>query len=149
MAQLNIEAIYSTLFTRLAAISGIVSSDRRLRSISDIQPSNMPYLSMEQGDIMQETQANPRLPKKWVLLCDVIVYTTVGSDPAVTPMMGLNAIVAAIITSLEPDPGYEVQKIGLAYLTSVKIEGKVLMLDDAINGNGIAVIPVRIVTALQ
>ncbi len=149
MAQLNIEEIYNTLFNFVKVTPGIVSSDRRLKSIADVQPSNMPYFSMEQGDIIQETLANPRLPKKWIIPCDLVIYTTVGSDPNTTPMTALNNLVSTIIAKLQPDPGREVQNIGLTYLTGVKIEGKILMLDDAQNGNGIAVIPVRIITSAQ
>lgn len=142
----NFEEVYSTLFARVAAATGLKGSTRRVTPLELVQPSDCPYLILVQGQITQETQRTPKLPNKWVLHCDLVLINKAGADPNAIPLQPLNPIASFIVMAMRPPDGLEKQTLGLSYVYDARIEGEILPMD-AGDGDAIVVIPIRIVSA--
>lgn len=140
------EAIYGSLF---AALRGAVTDlgfrtiSRRVRLWTDVNPADQPALFMQQVSERAE-YAGRNIPIKWDLFVDVPVYVFGGQGPDDSPMPLLNAAIDAI-ESLFPPGGPKPTTFGLRGVSEVRIFGDVEIGQGNLSGQGVAVIPIRIV----
>lgn len=85
----NKETIFSTLYTRMTEVSGVLTSGRKVRHYDDVQPVEQPALFIEQ--VSSDIQSRPNGPGKQTLKANVILYA--WSDSDLGPMPIINGLV--------------------------------------------------------
>ncbi len=139
------ETIYGALFALLqTAVDGLnfKTVSRRVQIWSQIPPEEQPALFMRQ---VREVAVGQRgTPNKWELFVDVPIYAYAGSGPNDLTAPTLNAAVDRI-EKLIPSNGPIVQNLGLKGVSEVRILGEIMYGEGAISGQGVAVVPLRII----
>ena len=135
------EPIYVALFTKLQAISGIVTFSRRLLMWSDVLPPSQPALFQVQKKELQVTRKG--FPAKVTLQVELYLYVNTGNDLTVTPATTINPLVDAIEAALAPDPATGFQTLG-GTVSHCWIEGEIITDEGMLGPQAIAIIPVNI-----
>lgn len=141
------EAIYGALFTLLqSALQPLkfVTISRRSRSWQDVPTEEQPAAFLHQGIQKAVVLPSPAPPTKWELHADFLIYVTAGGDPDASAAPLLNAAVDNI-EKLLPIGGPLVQNLGLPGVVEVRINGEVEYAEGNLTGQGIAIVPIRIV----
>jgi hypothetical protein len=116
------DTIYSTLFTRLQTIAGIVSFTRRPITYAKYGPEQLPALLMVQR---RETPRKPvkGAPTQWSLEVEVLMYFTAGGDVENGPLPAsiLNPYLDALEAIVEPDANMQFGNwLGLAGIEMIR-----------------------------
>lgn len=145
------EAIMRALSDRLAGaqfatpINGRASwalLSRRLKLWSDVASADQPALFItEHGENL--VYAAESQPGKTTLNVDLFVYIAAGKDPDCVPARDLNVALDAIAACLAPDPTLGRQTLG-GLVAHCRIEGRVVKDPGDLDGQGLALVPVRI-----
>lgn len=143
------ESIYGALFLALTkAVSnlGFRTISRQVRLWSEVDPADQPALFMDEKK--EEAITDPRgprgIPIKWELFVDVPVYAFGGQGPDDSAAPVINAALDAI-ESLFPPGGPKVQTLGIPGVSEIRIFGAIEIGQGNKSGQGIAVVPIRIV----
>lgn len=138
---MNREDIYSALFSLLSSAADFVTASRRVQLWSDVPPSSKPALFLYEGDT-EYVRGSEAVPQKVTLSAQILIYTSNGKDPNVIPATQLNDLMDAIDTVLAPSPVTGLQTLG-GLVSHCWIEGKVIVATGDLDGNGLAVIPIK------
>ena len=144
---MNSEVIYQALFNRLSGIEGIKTTSRRLKHFNNVAPDQRPALFVTQGN---QTEAPVKgLDAKVELEVEVYVYIH-ESDPSIPPSVQLNQMIDQVRAKLVPDnPDIcEYQTLG-GLVEHCWIEGTIEVfeaVENMLDDQGIAIIPIRILT---
>lgn len=142
---MNREVILSALFARLSAAASFATVSRRLKLWSSVAPTDKPALFMvERADLY--SHASEAVAETITLQVDVYLYIDAGQDQAGAPISSLNILLDAVDAALKPDPLSRKQTLG-NLVSHCWIEGRLLKDAGDLDGNGVAVIPVRILVA--
>ena len=133
------EPIYSALFAQLAAISGLVTTSRRLLHWTDCGPNMQPALFMTQG-AEDATSQQKGLPYKWALSVKVWVYVNVQDGQAPAPV--INPILDQITALLTPINGNKLTLGGL--VDELIIDGTIETFEGTLGNQEVAVVPIKI-----
>lgn len=87
------------------------------------------------------------MPAKVVMECEAWIYSNAGTDPNIDPATGLNCIIDAVEAIMKPAPGFAVQTLG-GLVAHAWIEGKIDMHPGDLDGQAIAVIPIKILVPI-
>ena len=82
------------------------------------------------------------MPGKVLMDCEVWLYSNAGANPDLAPAIGLNYLMDAVVAALNPFP-LEAQTLG-GLVTHCWVEGKIDMHPGDLDGQAIAIIPVKI-----
>jgi hypothetical protein len=135
------EQIYSTLFSLVASTSGIKTSGRRVKQFTEVNPADQPAVYMVQK--RETAQFQTKLPTKWQLHVDFILYGHNSGQPQVSPMTSLNPIIDSIVNALQPAViNYEQTLGGLC--ERCRIDGDIITDEGVLGDQAIVVIPVTI-----
>ncbi len=105
-------------------------------------PSEKPALFLvEKGDTY--IRASEAVPESVTLDIDVYLYTDAGKDQCTIPASALNSLIDAVDTALLPNPLTGLQTLG-GLVSHCWIEGKIMKDAGDLDGDGIAVIPLKI-----
>jgi hypothetical protein len=88
------------------------------------------------------------LPAAAVMECEAWLYSNAGRDIDLAPGVALNNLIDAVKSALDPVPGMP-QTLGLGGTTTVQhcwIEGRIDMHPGDLDGQAIAVIPIKILS---
>ncbi|PFH29142.1 hypothetical protein [Burkholderia sp. JKS000303] len=139
---MNREPIYLALFAKLSAISGLVTTSRRLRHWNDVQPVEQPALFQVQ--VRENQKPRKGIPALVTFRCELYLYVNTGNALAdVTPATELNQFMDAIEAALAPDALTGFQTLG-GTVSHCWIEGDIVTDEGALGPQGVAVIPVNI-----
>jgi len=118
------------------------SLSRRVRLWSDVALADQPALFLaEHGETI--AYASETAPGKSILNVDLIVYVAGARDPGAAGASDLNVALDAIFAALAPDPATGRQTLdGLVH--RCRIEGKIVKDPGDLDGQGLALLPVRI-----
>ena len=144
---MNSEAIYQALFDQLSNINGMVSVSRRLRHFNHVGNDQRPALFITQGN--QDENAIKGLNAKIELGAEVYLYVY-EVDPEKAIGTQINHYVDAIREAIKPEypEMCEYQTLG-GLVEHCWIDGTIEIfegVDGMIDGQGIAIIPIRILT---
>ena len=78
---------------------------------------------------------------------DLYIYTAPGMDSGITPISVLNPLIDAVDAALAPSPVTRRQTLG-GLVSHCWIDGKIMKDPGDIDGDGIAVIPVKILATV-
>lgn len=134
---MNRETIMTALFATLQGAAAWGTTGRRL--IFWTQVSQQPAMFLRNAG--EEIHASPTgLPAKVTMECEVWLYNK--TDASGTPGAGLNDLIDAVQAALRPPPGRPQTLGGL--VSHCRIEGKIDLHPGDLDGQAIAVIPVKI-----
>ncbi|MDM1765723.1 hypothetical protein ACFODO_23790 [Acinetobacter sichuanensis] len=144
---MNSEAIYQALFDQLSNIQGMVTVSRRLRHFNHVGNEKRPALFITQGN--QDENAVKGLNAKIELAAEVYLYIY-EADPEKAIGMQINHYLDAIREAMKPEypEMCEYQTLG-GLVEHCWIDGTIEVfegVDGMIDGQGIAIVPIRILT---
>lgn len=139
---MNREAIITALFNLVSSSASFATTSRRLRLWSNVSSSEKPALFLvERGD--NYIRASEAVPEAVTLQLEIYIYTEAGKDQSIVPASVLNPLIDAVDTALAPNPLTGLQTLG-GVVSHCWIEGKILKDAGDLDGDGVAVIPVKI-----
>jgi hypothetical protein len=136
------ESIYTALFNLVSASASFKTSSRRLKLWSDVNAADKPAVFVAQrGE--KYVQGSDATPQKVTLKADIFIYTNAGKDPNVIPATILNNLVDAVNAAIAESPVTGRQTLG-GLVSHCWIEGDAMIDPGDIDGDGVAILPVRI-----
>lgn len=140
---MNREAIFSALFTQLQTASGFLTFSRRYKAWDAYAPSQKPVLTLYQDDD-EYVQTSEATPHKATLDAYIFIYTYTG-DPNAIPASIMNPLLDAIDTALAGgnNPFNTVVTLG-GLVSHAWREGKGIVVNGDLDGNGWAMLPLKI-----
>jgi hypothetical protein len=140
------EAIMQALFTLVSGAAAFVTKSRRVQLWTDISPEQKPALFLNEKEEDYQNGGESYLPIV-ALTVEFFVYTYPGNDPSVPPATQMNTILDAIDAVLKPSPVTGQQTLG-GLVSHCYIDGKIMKTPGDIDGEGLAVIPVKILATV-
>ena len=135
----------SALFALVSGAAPFATASRRLRLWGDVAHAEKPALFLvERGDTY--ARSGEGVPAAVTLEADIYIYTDAGKDLTVVPASALNPLLDAIDAALAPNALTGVQTLG-GLAAHCWIEGKVLKDAGDLDGDGVAVIPIKILAS--
>jgi len=139
---MNREAIISALFALVSGAAPFATASRRLQLWSSVPSSEKPALFLvERGD--NYARASEAVPEAVTMQLEIYIYIDAGKDQSIVPASALNPLLDAIDTALAPSPLTGLQTLG-GLVSHCWIEGKIMKDAGDLDGDGVAVIPVRV-----
>jgi hypothetical protein len=143
---MNREAIISALFALLSQSAAFATASRRLQLWGGLSPSEKPALFLsERGDTY--THASEAAPAAVTMEVDIYIYTDAGKDPTIVPASILNPLIDAVDAALAPSALSGLQTLG-GLVSHCWIDGKIMKDPGDLDGDGVAVIPVKILVPM-
>jgi len=140
------EQIMSALFALVSGSSPFVTKARRLKLWTDVSEAEKPAIfQYERDDIYSNGKQYLPIVEMNV---ELYVYTAPGMDSGVTPISMLNPLLDAIDSALRPGPAANGRQTLGGLVSHCYIDGKVMKDPGDIDGDGIAVIPVKILATI-
>lgn len=139
---MNREAIISALFTLVSNAASFANSSRRLRLWSSVASSEKPALFLvERADVY--TRGNEAAPETVTMQLEIYIYTDAGKDQSIVPSSSLNPLIDAVEAALAPSRLTGLQTLG-GLVSHCWIEGRLMKDAGDLDGDGVAVIPMKI-----
>lgn len=138
----NREAIYTALFNLLKTAPGFKFFSRRMKMWTDVPDAQKPCLIMF-TPTEQWVSTGLQNPQKTTLDVTLFIYTIDGRDPNAVPIIPMNNLCDAVGSVLLPSPVYQNQTLG-GLVSNCWIEGEVYKEPGDLDGDGLAMIPVKI-----
>ena len=136
------EAVYQALFDLVKNAAPFKLTSRRLKLWTDVNSGQKPALFVAQRP-QQYAQGSTATPQKVTLEAEIYIYTNAGTDPNVVPATEINNLVDAVDAALAGSVITGNQTLG-GIVQHCWIEGKVFIDPGDIDGDGLAIIPVKI-----
>lgn len=136
------ETIINALFVRVSSAAAFVTASRRLKMWSSVSAADKPAMFLVEREEIY-TRTSEAVPEMVTLDVDIYIYTDVGQDQSVIPAATLNTLIDAVDAALKPDALTGKQTLGNT-VSHCWIEGKIKKDAGDLDGQGVAVIPVRI-----
>jgi hypothetical protein len=136
------ESIYSALFALVSNSAPFKTKSRRLKLWTDVNAAQKPAIFIAQRG-QTYVQGSTATPQKVTLKADIFIYTDAGRDAIAVPSAALNDLVDAVDAALAGDVMTGQQTLG-GLVAHCWIEGEVMIDPGDLDGDGMAVIPVRI-----
>lgn len=115
---------------------------RRLKLWSDVASADQPALFItEHGENLGYSAE--ALPAKCTLNVDLFIYIAAGKDPDSIPARDLNIALDALGACLAPEPATGRQTLG-GRVTNCRIEGRIVKDPGDLDGQGLALVPIKI-----
>jgi hypothetical protein len=139
---MNREIIITALFNLVSASASFATASRRLQLWSSMASSDKPALFLcERGDMY--VRGSEAVPEAVTMELEAYLYTDAGNDPNCVPSSLLNSLIDAIDAALVPDRLTGLQTLG-GLVSHCWIEGKIMKDAGDLDGDGVAVIPIKI-----
>jgi len=139
------ETIMSALLGLVAGSSSFITASRRLRLWSEVGNGEMPAI------VTHEKKDSYAGGKNYLpvveMNVDLYVYTRPGMDSGITPISVLNPLLDAIDKAIAPNIVTRKQALG-GLVSHVWIDGEVLKDPGDLDGDGVAVIPVKLLATV-
>lgn len=136
----------TALFNLVSGSASFTTASRRLRLWNDMAPSDKPAIFVaERGDTY--ARGSDGRPAIVVFEADIFIYTDAGKDTSIVPATALNALIDAVDAALAPSPVSGKQSLG-GMVSHCWIEGKIMKDPGDLDGDGLAIIPVKILATV-
>jgi hypothetical protein len=139
------ETIMAALFALVSGSASFVTASRRLKLWNDLSAAQKPAIFQYERD---DTYTNGKNYLSIVEMnVDLYIYTSPGIDSGITPISVLNPLIDAVDAALAPSIVTRKQTLG-GLVSHAWIEGKIMKDPGDLDGDGIAVIPVKILATV-
>lgn len=142
MAPVNREVAFAALFAIAQATPGIQTFERRYVSLDRVTGATSPLLSQVQSS--QSGVRASRLPTKWTLRADWLLYVHSDRTAPDPPIVLLNQLLDALEGALQAPLGFEKQTLG-GLVEDCRIVGDIEIADAIDIPIALAIIPIEIV----
>lgn len=142
LSPLTLSEVATANATAASFTTGFRTAGRRL--VLWTQVTEQPALFLRNIADEYPSRHARELPSAPTLECEAWLYSNAGRDPDLAPGIGLNNLIDAVKAALDPVPGCP-QTLGLATVQHCWIEGRIDMHPGDLDGQAIAVIPIKIV----
>jgi hypothetical protein len=140
------EAIMQALFALVSGSASFVTASRRLQLWDSLQAGDKPAIfQYERG--CEYKGAERHLPPTVTITVELYIYTAPGTDSGVIPSSLLNPLIDAVDAALAPSKVTGKQTLG-GLVSHCWIDGKVMQDPGDLDGDGIAVIPIKILATV-
>lgn len=134
------ETIMEALLAQVTSGGAFITTGRRLLHWTKVAAQPALFLR----HVTDEYPPRPTgIPAKVVMECEVWIYSQGGADPDVAPDVAMNDLLDALEQSLSPPPAFRTQTLG-GLVRHAWIEGKIEVHPGDLDGQAIAVVPIRI-----
>jgi hypothetical protein len=133
------ERIYSALFAKLSAISGLVTISRRLKHYDDVAPTEQPAMFVTQGN--QFVRQIKGLPSQYTLDAKIWLYTY-DPDPTKPPAQMINDIMDQVDEILKPTAPDDKQTLG-GLVDHCWIEGEIITDEGTLGDQSVAIFTIK------
>ena len=131
----------TALFALVSSSSSFVTASRRLKLWTDLSAAEKPAIFQYERD---DTYSNGKQYLPIVEMnVELYVYTAPGMDSGITPVSIMNPLLDAIDAALATGRVNGKQTLG-GLVSHVWIDGKVMKDPGDIDGDGLAMIPIKI-----
>jgi len=135
----------TALFNLVSGSASFVTASRRLQLWSSLSPADKPAIFQYERD---DTYTNGKQYLPIVEMnVDLYIYTAPGMDSGITPISILNPLIDAVDAALAPSIVTKRQTLG-GLVSHVWIDGKIMKDPGDLDGDGIAVIPIKILATV-
>ena len=145
------ETVYSALLTKLQSVAGLgtlsgsPNVSRNLKDPSQVANDTLPALFICQtGEEISATKGFEGFNAKQQLSCDLVLYVRQVKESDI-PSTQINEMLQNIRTALYPTAPDNSQTLN-GTVSHCWISGKIEIIEGVLNGQGIAIIPVSILT---
>lgn len=139
------EQIMQALFALVTASPAFVTKSRRLRLWGEVPSGEKPAIFMYERD---DNYTNGKNYLQIVEMnVDLYIYIDAGKDQSIAPITALNPLVDAVDAALAPSRATGRQTLS-GLVSNCYIDGKVMKDPGDLDGDGIAVIPVKILATV-
>lgn len=142
------ETVYSAVFSvLLEAVTALnfKTVSRRVKLWSEVPVDQQPALFQQQVSEESTSAKAPAPPNKNFLRVDIIIYANAGPDSSESVDPQLNAAIDAIERVFPSDPRQKSLELRLPGIIDCRIHGIIEFGEGNLNGQGIVIIPLRIV----
>jgi hypothetical protein len=139
------ETIMQALFALVSGSAPFVTASRRLQLWNTLSAAEKPAIFQYERDD-NYTNGKNYLPIVEMNV-DLYIYTAPGLDSGITPISIMNPLLDAVDAALAPSPVTRRQTLG-GLVSHVWIDGKIMKDPGDIDGDGVAVIPVKILATV-
>jgi hypothetical protein len=133
------------LFALVSGSASFITASRRLRLWTDVPASERPAIFQYERD--DTYTLGQQYTQRVEMNVDLYIYTAPGNDSGVIPISILNPLVDAVDAALKPSIVTRRQTLG-GLVSHCYIDGKIMKDPGDIDGDGIAVIPVKILATV-
>jgi hypothetical protein len=141
------EQIMQALFALVSAPSQFITKSRRLQLWDTVSAGEKPAIFMYERDDVY-SGADRYTPPKVMMSVDLFIYTRPGTDTGITPISILNPLIDAVDAALRPGPAAGGRQTLGGLVSHCYIDGKIMKDPGDLDGDGIAVIPVKILATV-
>ena len=141
------EQIMSALFALVSGSASFVTASRRLKLWGDVSSAEKPAIFQYERDD-EYKGADRHLPPTVTMNVELYVYTAPGMDSGITPVSILNPLLDAIDAVLKPGPGAGGKQTLGGLVSHCWIDGKIMKDPGDLDGDGIAMIPIKILATV-
>lgn len=139
------EQIMTALFALVCTAPGFQTQSRRIKLFSDVGSGEKPALFMYERP-EKITNGNNKLTIT-ELNVDLFIYIDAGKDQSSVPITVLNPLIDALASVLQPAAPFADQTLG-GLVSRCYIDGQIMKEPGDLDGDGIAIIPVKILATL-
>lgn len=146
MTTVTREQVASALFTLLKTSHSYPTSSRRFKTWSDIPAVQKPALYMVEHE-EEHVRGKQLVPAIRTLMVDVYLFISTGMDKNSVPIITLNNLIDAIdpVSGGVLKPGFNGKQTLGGLATDCYIEGKITKVPGDIDGQGVAIIPIKVI----
>ena len=135
------ETIMAALFALVSASPSFVTKSRRLQLWGSLSASEKPAIFQYERD--DEYTQGKLYTTIVTMQVDLYIYTAPGIDSGITPISVLNPLIDAVDAALRTGVINNRQTLG-GLVSHVWVDGKVMKDPGDLDGDGVAVIPLKI-----
>ncbi len=139
---INREAIYSAVLDKLSSIADFKIKSRRIKHWSDVAPADFPCFFLNQR--FESAEQEKKLPTKWTLSIDLVIYVHSGGDHNVIVSSLINALVDKIELALKPNPLTGYTTLDIPGVSHCWIGGPIEHDEGVLGDIGVVIVPLDI-----
>lgn len=144
---MNRELIFTTLFARLQAINGIVTTSRRWKPVKDVSPVDQPALFLV--PIRESVDGPIGMPRVFTIDADILIYAHTNGNKAIPASSILNPLIDAVAAAFVPDNQMTNRMTLGGLVEHCWLEGQIETDEGYFGDQGVVVLPVRIRVTTQ
>lgn len=117
---------------------------RRLRLSADNMPANKPAIMLHQPKIRSD-RPDDSVPGKYTVQANLFIFTDAGTNQSEEPIIAMNKLIFPVLQKLKSNNPIQNVYIIPNTQARVRIDGDIITDAGDLDGNGLAIIPLKII----
>lgn len=140
------EQVFTALFNLVSTSASFATASRRLKLWTDLGSGDKPAIFVAERGDNYVRHGGDAMPAIVTYEADIFIYTDAGKDQGIVPATALNNLLDAVDAALAPNWTGRQTLGGL--VSHCWIEGKIMKDPGDLDGDGLAIIPVKILATI-